>query len=292
MAKSKKTKKLRIKRCVKRALRTVAVLTTLLCAVMVAYMVSLEYGIVTLDSKNQVKAKKATSSIAMDTSSTHQEVEMSVEVALDEPDDTTGLYQKQDDQAGTDEDKHKIGKQECEEASEGMLNSLEETQYAVGTIGEVDAENVRLLEETLHLIPTELLSYFYNNGWENCVTDEDIGETYMHNNNRYKAAIVWGKRLIIVEDRSEAIDSSIHELGHYLDGINNRPSYSDEFHQIYLDEVETFKANTVDGDCVHNQSEFFAQTFYYYILDPSKCTPKAYEYVETQLNILKERSSK
>lgn len=275
MARVKKTKKSRIKRCIKWVLRTMAALTVLLYVSMVVYMFLLEYGIVKLDSKKQVEAKETAESNSVDTSSLYQEIERHVETNLEE-EDTESICQRQDDSS---------------KANEGMADSSAKTQYTVETIGEVNMENVRALEVTLHLIPTELLRRFYNNGWKNCVTDENIGETYMNNNNRYKAAIVWGEKMIVVEDRSDAINAIIHELGHYLDGTNNRPSYSDEFHQIYLEEAETFKANIVDGGCVHNQSEFFAQIFYYYILDPSKCTPKAYEYIETQLNILKEKSS-
>lgn len=277
MAHKKQTRKLLIKRCVKRILKITAVLIVLACVLMVAYILLLEYGIVKLDSKNQVKAERIAQSKEVDTTSVvYKDVKVSEKATLNEQKSTTISRKEQNETA---------------ETNEGMAYSSEKAQYTVGTIGEVDMENVRLLEARLHLIPTELLSDFYNNGWKICVTDENIGETYMNDNNQYKAAIVWGKKMIVVEDRSDAIDSSIHEFGHRLDGINNRPSYSDEFHQIYLDEVETFKANTVDGGCVHSQSEFFAQTFYYYILDPSKCTPKAYEYIETQLNILKEERS-
>lgn len=275
MARAKKAKKSRIKRCVKRVLGTMAVLTVLFCASMVVYMFLLEYGIVKLDSRDQGKAKETTKSTMVNTRSQYYEIERNVETKVEE-EDTESICQRQDDGF---------------EANEGMADLSVKTQYTVGTIGEVDMENVRTLETILHLIPTELLSHFYNNDYTICVTDKKIGKTYMNNNNQYNAAIVWSKKMIVVEDRSDAIKGSVHELGHYLDGINNRPSYSDEFHQIYLEEAETFKANIVDGGCVHNQSEFFAQTFYYYILDPSKCTPKAYEYVETQLNILKEKDS-
>lgn len=276
MAHKKQTKKSRIKRCVKRILKITAVLIVLACVVMVAYMLLLEYGIVKLDSKNQVKVERVVQSNVIDTSSVYKDVKISVKSTLDEQKCTTIVQKEQDETA---------------EANEKLADSSEKAQYTVGTIGEVDMENVRMLEARLHLIPTELLNYFYNNGWKICVTDENIGEIYMNDNNQYNAAIIWGKKIIVVENRSDAIDASIHEFGHLLDGINNRPSYSDEFHQIYLDEAETFKANIVDGGCVHNQSEFFAQTFYYYILDLSKCTPKAYECIETQLNILKEERS-
>lgn len=274
MAHKKQTKRSHIKRCVKRVLGTMAAFTVLLCVLMVAFMALLEYGIVELDSKKQVEAKKTAESNSVDTSSLYQEIERSVETKLEEK-DTESICQRQDDGF---------------EANEGMADLSAKTQYTVGTIGEVDMQNVKALETILHLIPTELLSHFYNNDYTICVTDKKIGKTYMNNNNQYNAAIVWSKKMIVVEDRSDAIKGSVHELGHYLDGINNRPSYSDEFHQIYLEEAETFKANIVDGSCVHNQSEFFAQTFYYYILDSSKCTPKAYAYIESQLNIVKERS--
>lgn len=269
MKKHNKTtqRKRRIKRCIRRVLTATAMLTVLLCVGVTLYILLLEYGIVKLNSKNQVIVEDTAKSV--DKSFPNREID-NMETDLDEE-------LKQSDEETT-------------VVNEGMVDSLEETQYTVGTIGEVDMQNVNLLETTLHLIPTELLNHYYKSGGKNCVTDENIGETYMNDTNQYNAAIVWGKMMIVVEDRPEAINGVIHEFGHYLDGVNNRPSASDEFCQIYQEEVETFKVNTIDGDCVYNQSEFFAQTFYYYILDPSKCTPKAYQFIESQLKILEERS--
>ena len=266
---------------------------------MTLYIVSLEYGIVKVDSKNQVKTENMPD---LDAGLLNQEVDINAtdlnEEINQQEENTTSNWQK--DSSNVTANSQKIENAEftsaeevCEEnvlVNEGMVDLSEKTLYDIETIGEVDMQNVILLEKTLHRLPMELVSHLYNNGWKNCVTDENIGQVYMHNNNQYKAAIVWGKKMIVVEDRSEAIEGVIHEVGHYLDGINNRPSASEEFHQIYLDEAEIFKANVVDGACVHSESEFFAHTFYYYIVNPSKCTPKAYQFIESQLNILKEHS--
>ena len=86
MARVKRTKKSRIKRCVKRALKAMTVLTVFLCVSMTAYMFLLEYGIVKLDSKNQVKAAEIVKSNEVDTGSLYKEKESSVKTKLEEQD--------------------------------------------------------------------------------------------------------------------------------------------------------------------------------------------------------------
>lgn len=307
MKQNKKRKKALIKRSIRRIAYTTLAAIMLSCVALVSYILLIDRGILKIHPVNRIEVASEPN-----TGYVYQQVVIpNIKVDTDEskPEsnkeetlETDAVYVCQGTVTGTidnidSETKSQNASESNTSTANGNVAVSEEVtidttpkSIEVGTIGDVDIQNVMLLEKTLDRLPTELVRHSYDNGWIYCVTDENIGKVYMMDNNQYKAAIVWGKKMIVVEDRSEAIDGAIHEAGHYLDGINNRPSASVEFHQIYLDEAETFKANIDDGGCVHSQSEFFAHTFYYYVVDPSKCTPKAYQYIESQLKILEERS--
>ena len=165
----------------------------------------------------------------------------------------------------------------------------------VKTIGNVRQENVDVVK-VAH--PQELIDSFVENNWEVYVTDENLKQRYGLDKPA-KALTNHTDHWIKYEDREDGIEVStvMHEnLGHYLEfaichitGIN--PATTQEFIKIYEEEGATFKENIADpGYIITNSREFFAEMYCYYILDPSKCTPRGYEYVERQFNILKERS--
>lgn len=294
MARAKKTRKSRIKRCVKRVLRTMVALILLLCVTMVTYIVLLEYGIVKLDSKNQVKTEKAAKSNVVDTKSQYHEIERHVETKLEE--ETEGnkdTKNQMTEQSSTDTAKESDEVSEKEDTTDTSPKVIE-----VGTIGNVKQENVEAVENALKLMPQELIDSYVENECKVYVTKENLQKLYGldkpamaitdHTNN-----------VIKYEDRqSISIYTVAHEnAGHYLEsailkitGVN--PSKTSEFMEIYYEECPTFEVNiNAPRYLITDSREFFAEMVCYYILDPSKCTPKAYEYVETQLNILKEKDS-
>lgn len=293
MARVKKTKKSRIKRCVKRALKAMMVLTVFLCVSMVGYMLLLEYGIVKLDSKNQVEAAEIAKFNVVDTSSMYKE--RSVKTKLEEQDTEGSKYTQSQkvEQSNVDTAKESDEVSEKEDATNTSPKVVE-----VKTIGEVKQENVETVQSALELMPQELIDSYVENGWKVYVTKEDLQLVY-NLAKPAKAITDHTNHLIKYEDReSISIYTVMHEnAGHYLEsailkitGVN--PSTTQEFMKIYNEECATFKVNTADpGYIITDSREFFAEMVCYYILDSSKCTPKAYEYIETQLNILKEERS-
>lgn len=165
-------------------------------------------------------------------------------------------------------------------------------------IGKVDQENIRIIEEQLKLLPVELVDAFLKdeNHWNFYITDEDIRDKYYAGKgSRCMGVTVYDYHQIEVENRADAAENApIHEMGHFLDyeirktmNMNQYPSLTPEFIQIYEKEANQFMTNIENGGCVSNSREFFAETFYYYVKDSSKCTPEAAEYIQSQLNILR-----
>lgn len=296
MAHRKQTKKLRIRRCVKRTVELVIILTVLVCVGLIAYMLLLEYGIVKLDSKNQVKAAEIIKTNAVDTSSLYKKNGNSVKTKLEEQDaERYAKSQRVAERSNEDTTK------ENEDVPEMKENATDTSPKVieVKTIGEVKRENVEAVEKAFKLMPQELIDSYVENDWKVYVTGEELRLVYSLDKPA-KAITDHTNHLVKYEDRdSISIYTVAHEnAGHYLEsaifkitGVN--PSTTEEFMEIYDEECATFKENTADpGYIITNSREFFAEMVCYYILDPSKCTPRAYEYIETQLNILKEERSK
>lgn len=286
MAHKKQTKKSRIKRCVKRILKITVLLIVLVCVVMVAYMLLLEYGIIKLNPKNQVRAERVDQSKEVDTSSLYQEKERSVETELEDQ----GAERYARSQRVVEQSSEDTAKEDTTDTSPKVIE--------VKTLGKVKQENVEAVERALQLMPQELIDSYVENNWEVYVTTENL-QTLYNKPMPCMAITDHTNHLVKYEDReSISIYTVAHEnAGHYLEsailkitGVN--PSTTEEFMEIYDEECATFKVNTADpGYIITNSREFFAETVCYYILDPSKCTPKAYEYIQRQLNILKDKSS-
>lgn len=170
----------------------------------------------------------------------------------------------------------------------------------VEIVGNVTSKDLDSVYKELFLLPDGLVEYFLLDGWKLRITDEDIAKVYFDGKyNSVLAATIYTEKLIVVENRSEAIASISHKFGHYLDYINGLPLYSkddlpslsSEFKEIASEEMEAFKSNIPNSSCVRNTQEFYAETFYYYITCPSKCTPKALEFIKSQIDIFQKRCS-
>lgn len=164
-------------------------------------------------------------------------------------------------------------------------NIREDYYDIIKTIGCVDQRYVDIVNEKLSLLPPVLVEQFIEEGWYIYITTEDIASTYCDNKYSSVLAITdYKRKRIIVEDRDNIEEGTIeHEFGHILDYFNGKPCWSNEFMQIYSEEVNQFKEGIPNSSCVRNEQEFFAETFCYLIIDDSKCTPKAKEFVKQTL---------
>lgn len=158
----------------------------------------------------------------------------------------------------------------------------------VQAYGDVNEEYVETVEEILLTLPPKLVESFISNGFSIYVTTENIAQVYYEGKFKsVRATFRRKKKEIRVENREEAIFGSVeHEFGHYLDMINGDISWSEEFGKIYEEEAAEFKTRISNPGCVSDQGEFFAEIFAYIIKDPSKCTPKAKEFVQRYIDKL------
>lgn len=144
------------------------------------------------------------------------------------------------------------------------------------------------LNNELNRVPKKLLTIFTKEGWTISVTGENLAKT--HFNGKYSSVqglTNYNEKYILIENRDNAInESTIHEFGHFLDYYLNFASSTEEFRNIYNDEVEKFKSNISNSGCVRNEREFFAETFYYMYTDSSKCTSEAYRFINNLINNL------
>lgn len=165
------------------------------------------------------------------------------------------------------------------------LKSKKRENYEIKVIGTVKNDYIEQVEENLELIPNEIMQSFINDGWKFYITTASINEEYFENKYDDVLGVTsYKEKCIKVSNSEKAINFAvIHEMGHYFDYITNFSSNSDEFKEIYKDEIDEFYLES--GFVIQNEKEFFAQTFYYTIKDQSRCTPKALKYMKNQLNI-------
>jgi len=195
---------------------------------------------------------------------------------------------------GLSEVKEEIATQESMlkdlETKKGLYLSKSETADYYGivkSIGDVEQKYIDAVEEKLLTLPRFLVNSFIEEGWSVYVTTEDIATQYGYNRGTVMGITDYQSEAIYIEDREKAVQSCVeHEFGHYLDYIADLPSLGNDFNPIYQEEVEIFKSNISNPYCVTGRQEFFAETFACIIVDESKCTPKAKEFIESVLNEL------
>ena len=154
------------------------------------------------------------------------------------------------------------------------------------TDGEIEKESIIVAEKEISRIPQNMLNIFEAEGWRIEISNANISAKYF--GGRYgnvMGVTITDQHVIVIQNRTSSIQSSIiHEFGHYIDTRFDFPSLSDEFWEIYLQEVDTFISRIPNSSSVRDEMEFFASTFYYMMKDPSKCTPRATEFVQRYIN--------
>lgn len=154
--------------------------------------------------------------------------------------------------------------------------------------GKVDSKYINNVNSQLKKVPANVMNSFNKNGWNLYVTDKNLASTFFSNiYSSVRGVTIYRMKTIYIEDRAIAVKTApLHELGHYVDYANGMPSYNKEFKSIYKEEVNTFKSRIPNSGSVRDEQEFFASTFYYIFNDPSKCTPKAKDYVQNYISRL------
>lgn len=156
-----------------------------------------------------------------------------------------------------------------------VINGIGEKKNSVGQY------SLNLLNTELNKLPRNVTDKFVKSGWHIYVTDENLSEKYFANKyNKVQGLTNYDKKTILIANNQRYIkESTIHEVGHFIDYYYGYISYEDDWIKIYNEEKDSFKKNITNSSCVRNSREFFAETVYYIYIDPSKCTPKAKKYI-------------
>ena len=151
--------------------------------------------------------------------------------------------------------------------------------------GNVDSYYLSLLNKELNKLPSNVLNKFVNSGWHIYVTSENIAKTVFNGEySSVQGVTIYRDKTILISAKESCIrESTIHEFGHFIDYTYNFSSDSVAFKNIYKEEVDLFKSRITNSSCVRDEQEFFAETLYYMYKNPSKCTEKAYEFVNNKL---------
>ncbi len=151
--------------------------------------------------------------------------------------------------------------------------------------GNVDSYYLSLLNKELNKLPSNVLNKFVNSGWHIYVTNENIAKTVFNGEySSVQGVTIYRDKTILISAKESCIrESTIHEFGHFIDYTYNFSSNSIVFKNIYKEEVDLFKSRITNSSCVRDEQEFFAETLYYMYKNPSKCTEKAYEFVNNKL---------
>lgn len=262
-------KKRRIRQ--KRLLRRLLILQTISLLILVGFII---YGYATKESSNYSNSSVETSQVVT--------YDSAVEV-IEQP--LLESFEAEEDSSDN-----------VEEVTEEVIEPDLTKANIVKSIGDVNPEYLDIVQRDLLLLPDGMLEYYTANAWEVSVTDENIDQVYcggMYAGEPIIGAICYEKMFIVMANCKEAIyyGDIFHEFGHYLDYINDRPSLSPEFSEIFAEEMPTLDYNINYSRVVSSEKEFFAETFRQYIICPSKCTPKALEFIKSQIDIFQKRCS-
>lgn len=94
------------------------------------------------------------------------------------------------------------------------------------------------------------------------------------------------KKIYIANTSQAATESTIHEVGHFVDYSNGFLSDQEKFKELYLSEVRIY-IKAYDAVCVRGRKELFAEVFWQYLTNPSKLqleTPGLYFYMKNTLH--------
>ena len=154
--------------------------------------------------------------------------------------------------------------------------------------GRASKRHVSIVVNELQFLPRKLLERFEDGNWRLILTDQDIVLDYAGDDN-YKAAgttNVSQQEIVVAAESISIKYALVHEFGHYFDYANDRPSNSDEWKKCYIEEWENFYLLSRSFHSVGTATEYFADSFEWYLKNPEKFgthCPKSFEFIETLL---------
>lgn len=191
----------------------------------------------------------------------------------------------------------KRGYIKCEYLTELQTNTpikYEDNIYYIGT-GKSEINGV---VQYLEIIPDFIKQEFKNDNSKLIITDENLGLRFYNDADLKVLGVTsfYPSRNnceIYISSDKRAHYSVVHEIGHYIDGKLQFPSSSDEFKEIWGSEksfISIFHSTNIDN--VTTQSEYFAESFYLYLMDSDnlkKYCPLTYSFIKIKLDEFKQK---
>lgn len=132
----------------------------------------------------------------------------------------------------------------------------------------------------LNQLPSKMLESLNQKGWMFILTPRNLEEVYESGVSNTVGLTIYYHARIYVQNNSFSISyCTIHEVGHALDFINNFVSYDNEWKKIY--ETEAIDSG-LSSYFTSSNSEYFAETFQKFFLEPEELKQKApntYEFI-------------
>ena len=161
--------------------------------------------------------------------------------------------------------------------------------YVVEEDGNVANTYLTQTELNYCKIPENVRTKYQSEGGRIIVSDKNLGNHFGYG---FSIKGIWicdfyddgsKKHTIWIEDRQNAMDTVIHEMGHYVDFESGLVSNSEEFIVIHNDEVNLFsKTFNTHKNNYSTSEEYFAESFqncYLYPTRMKETCPKTYEYI-------------
>ena len=150
--------------------------------------------------------------------------------------------------------------------------------------GNVNKECIKIVNNEISLLSSKVIDLFRNNNARIYITTKNIAKEMF--NGKYSSVqgvTLYGYDEIYIEDRVNACkNATLHECGHLFNEYAGYVAYTDEFRNIYMEEVNSFKILAGDYSAA-NMDECFAEAFMIYFKNRSGLTsycPKISKYIE------------
>ena len=151
-----------------------------------------------------------------------------------------------------------------------------------------DLEVSKEIVNYYYMIPENVRNHFENSDWKIVLYSGSLEDKYGFTVS-IRACTDVDEHTIYLNNKEDAKNSIIHEMGHYIEYVNDWPDDLPECAEVQNAEVEIFRDETGANNAnTQTTCEYFAEAYYQFILDPSlkdKC-PTTYEFVMRYSNAL------
>lgn len=155
-----------------------------------------------------------------------------------------------------------------------------------------DSEVADAVNQTLLTLPRWIRQAFIDSGWEMLVVDYDLATVdyagQFKEGDVLASTAYKDRQVRILDNTKAAINSPVHEFGHWVDWLVGFPSMYDKVYlDIYAGEAEDYR-EAFSPVCAWNEQEFFAEGFWCYWKSPEMLKKVCPEFHSFLSDLLKE----